>query len=88
MENQPTYQEIKHKLEDAIEQAYLLLPTEEERIEFVGRASLDLQKQQQEGLLSEEEYKALGLKLSLFAKEAFSAFHLADDLSTDSWLLH
>lgn len=87
MENQPTYQEIKHELEDAIEQAYSL-PTEEERIEFVGQASLDLQKQQQEGLLSEEEYKALGLKLSLFAKEAFSAFHLADDLSADSWLLH
>lgn len=87
MENKPNYQEIKDKLEADIQQANMLTD-KQERIEFIGEASLKLQKQQKEGLLSEEESRVLSLKLAYFAKEAFSTFDLLDDLSTESWLRH
>jgi hypothetical protein len=87
MKHNPTYDEIKSELEAAIGQAFSL-PTEAERLDFVARSSLDLKEKRDAGLLSQSEYWALNLKLALFAKEAYSASELLDDLSTDSWLLH
>lgn len=43
MENELTYQEIRRELDAAIQQAKAL-PTEQERIEFIGQASLQLRK--------------------------------------------
>jgi len=87
MEKNPTYKEIKAELEASLQRA-LLLPLEQDRVEFVASASLNLQQQLQTGLLNQAEYEVLSRKLSLFAKEAYSANDLADDLWTKNWLLH
>ena len=87
MEKKPTYEDIRHELDTAIQRANAL-PAEKDRINFVADASLKLHEQFQAGLLSEPEYNELSRKLSLFAKEAFSAEDLAHDLWMDGWERH
>lgn len=87
MGKQPTFEEIRSAFDDALQQASRLI-SEKQQIDFVAEADLALSQQKKAGLLSQDEYQSLSRKLSLYAKEAFSAKDLMEDLRESEWQRH